>query len=120
PVVQGAETLGTIYLQARYDTTQRIIAYASVVAVVMVLSLLVALLVSVQFQRVITEPLESISSVAREVVGRRDYSLRATETADDELGVVVDAFNEMLDEVQARTRALEDSNAALHESEKLY
>ena len=120
PVVQGGETLGTIYLQARYDTTQRIKAYARVVAAVFVLSLLVALLVSVQFQRVITEPLESIASAARQVVGRRDYSLRATKTTDDELGVVVDAFNEMLDEVQARTRALEDSNAALHASEKLY
>ena len=51
---------------------------------------------------------------------RRDYSLRARKVTDDELGVVVDAFNNMLDEVQSRTRALEQSNAALHESEKLY
>ena len=120
PIVQGGETLGTIYLQARYDITQRIRAYASVLMVVMLLSLLLALLVSIQFQRGIAAPMESIADVAREVVGRRDYSSRARKTTDDDLGVVVDAFNEMLDEVQQRTRALEELNAALNESEKLY
>ena len=120
PVVQGDETLGTIYLQAHYDISQRITAYAQIVALVMLLSLTVALLVSVQFQRVITDPMASIANVAREVVGRRDYSLRATKATDDDLGVLVDAFNEMLDEVQAQTRALEEANSALRESEKLY
>jgi signal transduction histidine kinase/CheY-like chemotaxis protein len=54
-----------------------------------------------------------MARVAREVVTRRDYSLRAHSTSDDEIGFVVEAFNSMLDEVQARARALEQSNAAL-------
>jgi PAS domain S-box-containing protein len=113
PIVQNDERLGTIYLKANYDVAQRIRSYASVLILVMMLSLIVALIVSIQFQRVITQPLKSIANVAHEVVGGRDYSLRAEKTTDDELGVVVDAFNRMLDEIQGRTRALE-------ESEKLY
>ncbi len=120
PIIQNGELLGTIYLQARYDVSGRIKAYAGVLAVVMLLSLTVALLASTWLQRVITEPLETIASVARGIVGRRDYSLRARKTTDDDLGLLVDAFNNMLDEVQARTLALEQSNTALHESEKLY
>jgi PAS domain S-box-containing protein len=120
PIVQNGELLGTIYLQSRYDVTGRIKAYAGVLATVLVLSLTVALLASGWLQHVITEPTEAIADAARGIVERRDYSLRAKKVTDDELGVVVDAFNNMLDEVQSRTRALEQSNAALHESEKLY
>ena len=120
PIVQNGELLGTIYLQSRYDVTGRIKAYAGVLAVVLVLSLAVALLASGWLQHVITEPMDAIANVARGIVDRRDYSLRARKVTDDELGVVVDAFNNMLDEVQSRARALEQSNAALHESEKLY
>ena len=87
---------------------------------VLVLSLTVALLASGWLQHVISEPTEAIADAARGIVERRDYSLRARKVTDDELGVVVDAFNNMLDEVKSRTRALEQSNAALHESEKLY
>jgi PAS domain S-box-containing protein len=120
PIVQNGELLGTIYLQSRYDVTGRIKAYAGVLAVVLVLSLAVALLASGWLQHVITEPMDAIANVAQGIVDRRDYSLRARKVTDDELGVVVDAFNNMLDEVQSRARALEESNAALHESEKLY
>jgi two-component system, sensor histidine kinase len=110
PVVQSSETLGTIYLQARYDITQRIKAYAGILVAVMILSLALALLASSQLQRLITGPIASIANVARQVVGRRDYSLRATKATDDDLGVLVQAFNEMLDEVQLTQQALLDAD----------
>jgi signal transduction histidine kinase/ActR/RegA family two-component response regulator len=77
------------------------------------MSMLVALLLSTALQKVITEPLDSMADVARQVTTKRDYSLRARSTTDDEIGIVVEAFNSMLDEVQTRARELEQSNAAL-------
>jgi PAS domain S-box-containing protein len=120
PVVQNGETLGTIYLRAKYDLSGRVKAYAGVLAVVLFLSLVTALILSGWFQHVITDPMDSMARVARNVVGQRDYSLRATPSGSDEVGLVIDAFNNMLDEVQTRTLALEEANVALHESEKLY
>jgi signal transduction histidine kinase len=61
-------------------------------------------------QKSITEPLDAIATVARAVVNGRDYSLRAAKISDDEIGVVVDAFNKMLDEVQVRTRELGEAD----------
>ena len=120
PVVQNGETLGTIYLRARYDVSGRLKAYAGVLAIVLVLSLVVALVLSGWLQHAVTEPLDAMARVARNVVGARDYSLRAPESTPDEIGVVVQAFNNMLGEVQTRTQALEQANAALHQSERLY
>jgi PAS domain S-box-containing protein len=113
PVVQGGETLGTIYLRAHYDVTGRVRAYLSVLGAVMVIGLIAALLASSWLQHVVTQPMESMAHAARQIVEKRDYSFRARRTTPDEIGLVVDAFNNMLDEVQARSLALEDS-------EKLY
>jgi PAS domain S-box-containing protein len=115
PIVQKGERLGSIFLRARYDVVGRIKAYLGIFALVMLMSLAVALALSTALQKVITRPLEAMASVAQEIVSQRDYSLRAQGRSDDEIGVVVRAFNAMLDEVQSRTRALEESNAALKE-----
>ena len=112
-IIQGSEPLGAIYLRAQYDVAGRVRSYLSVLGAVMLIGLIAALLAGAWLQRVVSRPMESMATVARQIVERRDYSARADKTTDDEIGVVVDAFNNMLDEVQQRARALEDS-------EKLY
>jgi len=112
-VRQGDEMLGTIYLRAQYDVEGRVRAYLSVLGAVMVIGFIAALLASSWLQRVVSRPMESMANVARQIVEKRDYSFRAEKTTDDEIGVVIDAFNKMLDEVQSHSRALETS-------EKLY
>lgn len=115
PIVQNDEALGTIYLRARYDVVGRVKAYLGILTVVMCLSLAVALLLSSWLQSVITRPMASMAHVAQQIVGRRDYALRAKKTTGDEIGLVVEAFNDMLDEVQSRASALEQANAALQD-----
>jgi PAS domain S-box-containing protein len=113
PMMRGEERVGTLYLLARYDVIGRIEAYASIFVAVMALSLVVAFLLSRQLQRAITEPLDAMTHVAREIVERRDYSVRAPNTTDNEIGIVVGAFNGMLDEVENRARASAQANEAL-------
>src|SRR5690349_3464711 len=113
PIMLGSEMIGAIYLQAHYDVSARVRAYLSVLGAVMIIGLVAALLAGAWLQRVVSQPMESMATVARQIVQRRDYSFRADKTTDDEIGVVVDAFNNMLDEVQTHARALETS-------EKLY
>jgi signal transduction histidine kinase/ActR/RegA family two-component response regulator len=112
-VVHNGELLGTIYLRARYDVEGRLEAYASIFALVMALSLAVAYVLSRRLQKAITDPLDAMTGVARQIVSRRDYSLRAAKTTDDEIGIAVLAFNGMLDEVEARARVSEAANMAL-------
>jgi len=109
-VQRNGETFGTIYLRARYEVAERVEAYLGIFVLVMLLSMVVALLLSRRLQKGITEPLYAIAAVAREIVSGSDYSLRATKFSDDEIGVVVDAFNKMLAEVQARSQALREAD----------
>jgi PAS domain S-box-containing protein len=112
-VVQTGESLGAILLRADYDAGVRVRAYLNVLGASMIIGLLAALFASSWLQRVVSRPMESMATVARQIVEKRDYSYRVEKMTDDEMGVVIDAFNRMLDDVQVHARALE-------QSEKLY
>ncbi len=47
-----------------------------------------------------TEPIKSLVATARRIATSQDYSIRAEKAGDDEIGVLVDAFNEMVERTQ--------------------
>jgi len=110
PVRENAQIVGTVYLRSHYNILGRLLDYVLILIAVMATSLLVAALVSRRLQSSITEPILQVAQVARNVLARRDFSLRAPKTSEDEVGTLVDAFNNMLEEVGKRTEALEQSN----------
>jgi signal transduction histidine kinase len=112
-IVEGQDVLGTVFMRSAYALDARLRDFLSILGVVLVASLLLALLLSAALQRAITQPILAVANVARQVIGRRDFSLRVAKTTDDEVGVLVDAFNAMLGEVGRRAEALESSNASL-------
>jgi signal transduction histidine kinase len=113
PIVKNGVTLGAVYILARYEARARLANYALILAGVMVASMSLALLISFWLQGALTRPLFAVTNVAREVMQKRDFSLRAEKYSHDEIGLLVDAFNDMLSEVEKRARALEDSNRSL-------
>ncbi len=112
-IVDNNEILGTVYLRAEHGLLGRFVDYLGIIGVVTVLSLLIAWLVSGWLQAVVTRPILDTAAVARKVVESRDFSLRATKTTEDEIGQLVDAFNDMLAEVGRRAEALEQLNRSL-------
>ena len=108
-IVDQGRMLGTDHLRARYELVDRVLSYAGIALVVAVAAMLVALLVSSWLQKIVTRPILAIGEVARDVVARGDYSRRAERISADEVGALVDAFNNMLSEIERRTQALEAS-----------
>jgi signal transduction histidine kinase/CheY-like chemotaxis protein len=117
-ITENGEALGTIYLRARFNMAPRILTYFAITLLVTLLGGIASVILSTPLQDAISTPLDSMTHVASRVVDERDYSQRAVKRADDEIGLVVDAFNRMLDEVQSRTRALEASDTALREADR--
>ena len=112
-IVKNNEILGTVYIKADFELRQRLIDYLGIFAAVTLLSLIVALSLSTWLQGVFIRPILATSDVARQVVETRDYSLRVSKTTTDEVGDLVDAFNDMVAEVGRRSEALEASNLTL-------
>jgi signal transduction histidine kinase/HAMP domain-containing protein len=114
-IIANDEILGTVGLRASYDLSGRLLDYLGILGAIMALSLVGAALISRRLQRTITEPVAEVTSVARQVMEKRDFSLRASKSSDDEIGLLVDAFNDMLNEIGRRSEVLEKSNEALEQ-----
>ncbi|HJV97006.1 MAG TPA: histidine kinase dimerization/phospho-acceptor domain-containing protein, partial [Albitalea sp.] len=113
PIIENDKQLGTVYLRASYDINSRLLDYLAILASVVLTSLAIAALVMGRLQRTITTPILDVAQVARSVMQSRNFALRASKSSDDEVGMLVDAFNDMLAEVGQRTEALERSNRHL-------
>ncbi|MBI2358305.1 MAG: GAF domain-containing protein [Deltaproteobacteria bacterium] len=117
PIVFRGEKLGTIGLRSDLREWQaRLWNYGQIVVAILALSLVVAFAVSALLQRVVSTPILSLAKLARNVSNEHDYSVRASKTSRDEIGVLVDGFNDMLDQIQRhleRITALREIDRAI-------
>jgi signal transduction histidine kinase len=109
--------LGDVYVLAQTaDLARSAAEFGLISAGILLLCFLIALLVTSAIRRLLTEPLSSLAETAQAVSRERDYSVRAkTPRSGDELAALVQSFNEMLDQIQERDRALEESRTDLEE-----
>ena len=120
PVLSNHEVIGRVYVQSRHGLLLQLASYAGWLVAIMLVSLFGALLLAHRLQKALTGPIEEVSRVARTVLDRGTFNVRATKRTDDEVGQLVDAFNAMLDELGDRARVLQEANAALSASEARY
>jgi signal transduction histidine kinase len=107
-VAAGSNRLGTLYLQSDMEAlSERFRLYGTVIILAMLLSFVVAYLLSRLLQRQISQPILALAETARAISERGDYSVRATKYGDDELGLLTDAFNRMLWQIQKLNNDLE-------------
>jgi signal transduction histidine kinase/DNA-binding response OmpR family regulator len=109
--------VGTIYVKSDTREMQdRIRSYAGILAVVLPLLFGVALLLSSRLQRVVSDPVLDLAAIAKVVSRKKDYAVRAAKRADDELGLLVDSFNEMLTQIQIRDDELKVANTQANDA----
>ncbi|MBV9009663.1 MAG: HAMP domain-containing protein [Verrucomicrobia bacterium] len=117
PVLLNGKREGTLFLLAdlRAMNSQLLRLYAGIFALVLTGSLLFAFVLSSKFQRFITHPILRLTGNARTIADHNDYSVRAEKVCDDEVGVLTDAFNQMLDQIQTQDSALQNAQRELQE-----
>ena len=115
-VFQGKPT-GFVYIQSDLRAiNERLRSYAFITAGVLMISLVVALLISRMSQRIISEPVVQLAQTVRFVSHEKDYSVRAATTGNhDEVSTLIEAFNEMLGQIQQRDGALQQAHDKLEQ-----
>lgn len=110
------EVIGTVFLRSSLGgMNRRLWLQALTVGTVFIASGLAALLLASTLQRVISRPILDLSEIARRVSEVKDYSLRAEKRSPDELGQLVDSFNEMLGQIQQRDLDLQRAKEGLEQ-----
>ena len=107
PIKMNGESIGAIYLKS--DLTElhtRLGRYAAIFALFTLASLAATYLLASRLQRIISRPISHLAETAKTVSAEKNYSIRAQKESPDELGQLIDGFNEMLAQIQKRDDAL--------------
>jgi two-component sensor histidine kinase/uncharacterized membrane protein affecting hemolysin expression len=107
PILLENEIIGKVYI--KYDQKEmraRFTRYAGIAIAVILISSLISFVVASKLQMIISKPLLHLADVAYTVSLKNDYSIRATKQNNDEVGRLIDGFNEMLMQIQERDQVL--------------
>lgn len=117
PIVFQGKLIGTVYIRSDLqEMNERVLRYAGILAGVLLASMTAAALLLTLVQRAATRPILQLAETARIVSREKTYSLRAPSTdSRDEVGLLIEAFNEMLVQIQERDTALQTSREELEQ-----
>jgi signal transduction histidine kinase len=109
------KSVGMVYILAETsEISRRIQRYIVIASVILLLCLGTAVLFTASMRRIIAEPIIGLAGVAQIITREEDYSKRAPVPDHmDEVAVLVRSFNEMLERIQERDRALISSRDQL-------
>jgi signal transduction histidine kinase/ActR/RegA family two-component response regulator len=114
PITFQGSRLGTVLIRA--DTAEqgaRLRSYTGLAAAVSLGAFAVAVLLAASMHRSLSRPISSLAQTARLVAEKKDYSARAMGAGPGELGLLVATFNGMLDNLQKRDEALQETRRRL-------
>ncbi|MBI1747844.1 MAG: response regulator [Acidobacteria bacterium] len=115
-IVLDRETIGTVYLESDLlELRARLQRYIMIISFVLVGSALVAFFLSFRLQSAISGPILHLSEAAKIVSSDKNYSMRVRKQSQDELGQLIDAFNEMLAQIQHQDLKLRSHHEHLEE-----
>jgi len=116
PITLSGQVIGVACVESDFSELRaRAWSYLVVLGVAMVVSLIAAYLLSDWLQSVISRPILRLAGTAREIATSRAYSVRAAKGATDEIGVLVDDFNDMLEQIEVRDRQLREHGQTLEQ-----
>ena len=111
PVVYAGTKVGRLKLLAdASDLADQLAATLLHTAIGLAIALTVALGIALRLQAAITRPLIRLTQTMDRVRASHDYSMRLVATTDDEIGVLIGGFNEMLGNIKDRDERLADSH----------
>ena len=116
------DSVGSVALVADQEELWVNLGYTVTTAVALLTAALgAAWALAFLLRRWIAEPLLQLVAVAKKVTKRRDYSIRAVPTSEDEVGLLGRTFNNMLDQLEAdaedRTSATQNLKDARDKAE---
>ena len=116
PVVQESKWLGTLYLKSDMKVVyNRFWYYGFISLLIFMVAFLATYLLSKRLQHSVSQPILELAQKAKLISEKKDYSVRAEKKSDDEIGLLTNAFNHMLTQIEQRNAKIQAMNASLEE-----
>jgi two-component system, sensor histidine kinase and response regulator len=93
----------------------RLWEYTKIAILVLFISILATYLISARLLRIVSDPIVQLARIAGRVTAEENYSLRAIAQSNDESGILVSSFNQMLERIEQRDLALQNAKDELEQ-----
>lgn len=114
PVILDNRHIGRVSLQSDLDVVSASLKRGiQTIIIVIAASLLAVFLISMRLQGLISKPILDLADLAQTVSEKKDYSARAVKQSNDEVGQLIESFNEMLEQIQRRDSELLEAKESL-------
>jgi signal transduction histidine kinase len=114
------EHVGSIYLRMGLASLRSLFAnIALIMAVITTGMLLFTYFIASKLQALVSKPVMDLARTVKSISEKKNYDIRAKKTGRDEVGDLIDGFNEMLEQIQNRDEVLRrhSHNLALRSAE---
>jgi signal transduction histidine kinase/CheY-like chemotaxis protein len=107
PIVLERRFIGTLTIESDLvELRTRLVQTLAILLTVLAAGVGVSYVLSHRLQRIISAPLLRLTAATRTVTTDHHYDVRVERTGHDEIGELIDGFNEMLGEIQGRDSQL--------------
>ena len=107
PILYNNEFVGTIYLRvSTNDLKFKIKEHLTTMLILLVCLLIINYLLANSLQKVLSAPILNLRNATKEISKEGNYQLRVEKQGDDEIGMLVDEYNEMLNQIYEREEVL--------------
>lgn len=109
PILLEGQAIGMLQVKASLDELNaRLMESAKLSFLIFAGLMLIAAFLSRKLMSMVTEPIMRLKDIAQSITEKKNYDLRMEQVSNDEVGVLVNSFNKMLEQIAARDRALND------------
>jgi signal transduction histidine kinase/DNA-binding response OmpR family regulator len=110
----NGELLGYLVLSSSFDSfNTKLVDFSIMLFGAFSVTLMIALFSSLKFQRIISTPIIKTANFIASVTSSKSYNVQAIKESDDEFGRLIDAFNEMLRQLNLSFRQRDEAENAL-------
>lgn len=114
PIMLDGEYIGRVVLDADLRPLRlALVRDVFILALIMLAACLMALPLASRLQQIVSEPIFDLVRTMRQVSLKKDYNLRAPKHGNDEVGQLIEGFNEMLTQISERDEKLHIAANAL-------
>jgi PAS domain S-box-containing protein len=121
PIVFLNTNYGTIYLKvSTQHLSDKLFSQVKWMLLFGIVILLISWLLAIRLQRLISRPIDKLTTHADQISTEGDFSLRVAKNSSDEIGMLYDRFNHMVGQVEKHQKRQKISQIELTKSEEKY
>ncbi|MDT3670894.1 MAG: diguanylate cyclase [Aromatoleum sp.] len=120
PIVVDGETIGSFLIDVDLRPLRVALLHdAGMFSLIIAAAGLVALMLSARLQKIISQPIIRLAHAMKYVSRVQDYSARVEPAGQDEIGTLIEGFNDMLAQIRVRDEKLAHHRRQLEDAQRI-